>query len=89
MDADPGADADGLAAQLDLTINAGTCTSPGAQLYTGSLAGAALTDRVVDAGADADLCFTWELPFGTGNAFQGADAAVVFTFDAEQTANNP
>ena len=91
-------DAKGLAAQLDLMISAGTCAAPGAQLYAGSLAGAALGsnaqgnqagDRIVAAGATDDLCFAWELPFATtGNGFQDAATGAVFTFDAEQTAHN-
>jgi hypothetical protein len=29
------------------------------------------------------------LALSTGNAFQGVSSAATFTFDAEQTANNP
>ena len=91
------ADGKGLAGQLNLTIQAGTCASPGATLFTGALSSAALGsnaqgantgDRNVAAGASDSLCFAWSLPLNTGNAFQGAATTATFTFDAEQTANN-
>jgi hypothetical protein len=82
-------DADGLAGEFDLDIDAGACGSTTGNLYTGSLLGTALSDRVVDAGDDEALCFTWSLPLSTPNAFQDTAAEVEFTFDAEQTANNP
>jgi predicted ribosomally synthesized peptide with SipW-like signal peptide len=46
-------------------------------------------DRVLNAAANETLCFRITLPSGTGNAFQGATTTTTFTFDAEQTANNP
>jgi predicted ribosomally synthesized peptide with SipW-like signal peptide len=52
---------------------------------SGSQAG----DRVLAAGANETLCFRVSLPAGTGNAYQSAAAVTTFTFDAEQTANNP
>jgi hypothetical protein len=92
------ADGKGLAAQLDLTIGGGSCAAPGATLYTGSLDAAALGDatqgadagdRDVVAGGTDDLCFSWEFPDTSGNGFQLAETTATFTFDAEQTANNP
>ncbi len=91
------ADGKGLAGQLNLTVQSGTCASPGATLYSGALSGALFGnkaqgadtgDRSVAAGASDTLCFAWNLPIGTGNAFQGAATTATFTFDAEQTANN-
>jgi len=35
------------------------------------------------------LCFRFTLPIGTGNALQNQSTTATFTFDAEQTANNP
>ena len=46
-------------------------------------------DRTLAAGTAEDLCFQVGLPLATGNALQGASSDVTFTFDAEQTANNP
>lgn len=91
------ADGKGLAGQISLTVQAGTCVAPGATLYSGALSGAAFGsnaqgaqagDRSVAAGATDDLCFTWSLPLATGNAFQNAATSATFTFDAEQTKNN-
>ena len=46
-------------------------------------------DRTLAAGANETLCFRVTLPGGTGNAYQAATTTTTFTFDAEQTANNP
>ena len=92
------ADSKGLAAQMTLTIQAGTCAAPGATLFSGALGSAALGsnapgaqagDRNVAASATDNLCFTWDFPLASGNAFQAAATTATFTFDSEQTANNP
>ena len=54
-----------------------------------SAQGANAGDRNLAAGASEVLCFRVSLALSTGNAFQGATSAATFTFDAEQTANNP
>ena len=91
-------DGKGLAAQLQLTIRAGSCAAPGSTLYSGSLSGSALGsnaqgadtgDRDVAAGASDSLCVDWSFPLTSGNAFQTSATDATFTFDAEQTANNP
>jgi hypothetical protein len=91
-------DGKGLAAQMTLTIQAGTCAAPGATLYTGPLDAAAFGsnaqgadagDRNVAAGATDNLCFSWDFPLASDNTFQAATTTATFTFDAEQTANNP
>ena len=46
-------------------------------------------DRTLAAGTNETLCFKASLPIGTGNAFQGAASTYTFTFNSEQTANNP
>ncbi len=46
-------------------------------------------DRVLAAVTGETLCFRVSLPFSAPNALQGATSDVTFTFDAEQTANNP
>ena len=52
-------------------------------------AGAQAGDRTLNAAANETLCFRVSLPLGTGNAYQSATTTTTFTFDAEQTANNP
>ncbi len=52
-------------------------------------AGAQAGDRTLNAASSETLCFRLSLPSGTGNAFQGATTTTTFTFNAEQTANNP
>jgi len=86
-----------LAGQLQLEIFAGaTCTGP--PLYSGALGtavlgsnvqGAQAGDRPLAGGADETLCFRATLPVATGNSFQNTSTNVTFTFDAEQTVNNP
>jgi len=89
-----------FAAEFNLTIYEGTCSAAtGTVLYDGALdtaylgdpaQGADLGDREVNAGDPADaLCFHWELPLDTDTAFMGDTADATFTFDAEQTDNNP
>ncbi len=51
--------------------------------------GADTDDRSLNSGANETLCFRANLPIGTGDAFQGAVTTMTFTFEAEQTANNP
>ncbi len=87
--------------QLTLTIKTlGTSCAAfdGTQLYAGALNGAAFGsnaagaqagDRTLNAPGSEVLCFRATLPLATGNTFQGATTTATFTFDAEQTANNP
>ncbi len=51
--------------------------------------GANAGDRNLAAATSEVLCFRVSLPLATGNGLQGATSAATFTFDAEQTANNP
>lgn len=51
--------------------------------------GAQAGDRTLAGAASEVLCFRVSLPIGTGDALQGGTSAATFTFDAEQTANNP
>lgn len=46
-------------------------------------------DRTLAGATNEVLCFRVSLPGTTGNALQGTTSAATFTFDAEQTANNP
>jgi hypothetical protein len=92
------ADPTAMSNQLTLTVNAGTCAAPGAELYTGAMNGASFGDptqgddpgdRVVAATGTDALCFSWSFPLAAGNGYQGASATVQFTFNAEQTDYNP
>jgi Camelysin metallo-endopeptidase len=57
--------------------------------FGSSTQGAQAGDRNLAAGANEVLCFRVSLALSTGNAYQGVSSAATFTFDAEQTANNP
>jgi spore coat-associated protein N len=76
--------------------------SSGNQLYTGALGsiaginvvgnpaqGQQAGDRTLNANTNEILCFNVLLPSGTNNSYQGATTTATFTFNAEQTANNP
>jgi len=54
-----------------------------------SAQGAQAGDRTLAAAASEVLCFRVALPLAAGDALQAATSDVTFTFDAEQTANNP
>jgi len=51
--------------------------------------GAQSGDRTLAASGSEVLCFQAELPLSTGNGYQNATTTATFTFNAEQTANNP
>ena len=56
----------------------------------GSVAqGADAGDRVLAAGANEALCFNVTLPLSASNAAEGQTTTATFSFEAEQTANNP
>jgi hypothetical protein len=94
-------DGKGLNAQLTVTIKTlGTSCAAfdGTSLYSGALsaagigdvtAGAQAGDRTLAAASSETLCFRATLPGATGNAYQGATTTATFTFESEQTANNP
>jgi predicted ribosomally synthesized peptide with SipW-like signal peptide len=46
-------------------------------------------DRTLAAGANEVLCFSVDFDLAAPNSSQGATTTTTFTFDAEQTANNP
>lgn len=81
--------------------NAGFSGS-GTQVYTGALGsvaginvignpapGADTGDRALSGSTNEALCFNVSLPLTSGNAYQNATTTATFTFNAEQTANNP
>lgn len=51
--------------------------------------GAQAGDRTLNAATNEVLCFRVSLPIGSDSTVAGLTSAVTFTFDAEQTANNP
>jgi hypothetical protein len=95
----PDGDGKNLGGQLELTVYEGTCAAKGAAVFSnatlngagfGSVAsGPDAGDRVLAATTADDFCFSVWLPDTTGAAFMGATTTATFTFDAEQTANNP
>jgi hypothetical protein len=87
---------------IDVTTPGTPCDDfDGTQLYTGDLdgttgelvgsnaQGADAGDRTLSGSTSETLCFRAELPLATGDAFQSATTTATFTFDAEQTTNNP
>jgi len=75
-------------ATFDGTVVAAAASLNGAG-FGNPAQGAHSGDRTLAAAASEVLCFRVSLPLSTGNALQGASSSVTFTFDAEQTANNP
>ena len=80
----------------------GGCTAfTGTTIYTGDLdsstgkilgdpaTGAQPGDRNLASSLSETLCFRGALPTTAGNIYQSATTTATFTFDAEQTANNP
>lgn len=51
--------------------------------------GAHAGDRLLNGGASETLCFRATLPLSADTSLQGASTLATFTFDAEQTKNNP
>ena len=87
---------------IDVTTPASPCDNfDGTQLYSGDLdasagklvgdsaQGAQAGDRTLAASATETLCLRVTLPSATGNGFKNATTTATFTFDAEQTTNNP
>ena len=71
-------------------LHAGVVGSTGGTLVIGDpTQGAQAGDRVLAAGANEVLCFNVTLPLSASNASEGQSTTATFTFDAEQTANNP
>ncbi len=84
------------------TCDDGNWGADGTTLYAGplgSMAGTAVIgdptqggqtgDRVLAATATEPLCINVALPLSAGSAVEGQSTTATFTFDAEQTANNP
>jgi spore coat-associated protein N len=91
---------DGITLTVKLRdVAADACTDfDGTSLYTGTLAAAAFGssatgaqagDRTLAGAASEKLCLRATLPITASNSYQGGTTTTTFTFDAEQTANNP
>jgi len=61
----------------------------GAAAFGSTAAGNQVGDRTLSTGAAEDLCFRAALPSGTADSYESAATTATFTFEAEQTANNP
>ncbi|MGI9607700.1 MAG: TasA family protein [Acidimicrobiales bacterium] len=69
---------------------AGVLGTTGTSAIWGSpVQGTQAGDRVLAAGANEVFCVNVTLPLAATNASQGVTTTATFTFDAEQTANNP
>jgi hypothetical protein len=82
-------DADGGCDDFDgaVIVTGGTALDGAA--FGDPTAGGDAGDRVLTAGSSEVLCFAVSLPLATDNTFQGTSSTATFTFDGEQTANNP
>lgn len=58
-------------------------------LFGSAVQGAQAGDRVLPAGVNELFCMNVTLPLAATNAAQGQTTTATFTFDAEQTSNNP
>lgn len=61
----------------------------GAAAFGSNAAGNQAGDRTLNGGASEVLCLRASLPDTTASTYQSAATTATFTFDAEQTANNP
>ena len=80
------------------TVGTSCAAFDGTLLYTGTLgaatfgnttAGFQAGDRTLDAATSEVICVKAALPSGTADSYQAAATTTTFTFEAEQTANNP
>ena len=64
-------------------------STAGTKAVGDSAQGAQAGDRVLAASASESLCVQVMLPTATGNAYQNKSTTATFTFNSEQTTNNP
>ena len=96
-------DTKNLRDQLQLTLRVKTanpCASEDGAIISGpgilsaaafgsAAQGADPGDRTLAIAASEVLCFKVELPLASDDTYQNATTTATFTFDAEQTSNNP
>ena len=75
-------------AVFDGTTVVNAATLNGAAIGSSAVGNQAGDRTLAFAGSEV-LCFRFLLPTATGNALQNQSTTATFTFDAEQTANNP
>lgn len=64
-------------------------TTATSTIFGSNAQGADPGDRALAGGVNEVLCFNVSLPLAATNASQGLTSTATFTFDAEQTSNNP
>ena len=64
-------------------------SATGTKIFGDATQGAQPGDRTLAAGASENLCMQVSLPTTTGDGLQGATTTATFTFNSEQTLNNP
>jgi hypothetical protein len=73
-----------------VVVYAGTYgSSTGTNVIGSNAQGAQNGDRRLAGESSEELCFHVALPSTAGNALQGLTSTATFTFESEQTANNP
>jgi Camelysin metallo-endopeptidase len=69
--------------------NAGTGSASPGLAFGNSIQGAQAGDRVLASATQENLCLRVALPLAAANTLQAATTTATFTFNAEQTVNNP
>jgi predicted ribosomally synthesized peptide with SipW-like signal peptide len=72
-----------------VSIYPATVIGASGNIFGTAAAGGGNGERTLNGASNETLCIRVSLPIGTGNSFQAASSTTTFTFDAEQTANNP
>jgi len=86
---DFGTDGDYCDDATGTTLRASAAMGASGNLVGDPTQGADTGDRTLSAATNEVLCFYVSLPLSAANSLQGATTTTTFTFDAEQTANNP
>lgn len=71
------------------SVHAAAALGASSNLVGNPTQGSQAGDRTLNAAANEVLCFYVSLPLAAANSTQGASTTTTFTFNAEQTANNP
>jgi Camelysin metallo-endopeptidase len=82
-------DVDGGCDDFDGGVIVAAGTTLDGAAFGSSAQGLDAGDRVLAGGISETLCFRATLPLNADTLVQGLTSAVTFTFDAEQTVNNP